>query len=180
MIHYKQQKAEKQMKNNNKFTFFILIALSIFLLSCKSSQSAAEKADKAILLNKQIENFDFKFNANHAQPLSYRSISLTSSYYVTVTSDTVKSYLPYFGRAYRAPMISSEGGIMFESTNFEHKVKKGKKDGEWFVTIKTKDTSRPFTLNFHLWDNAAAHLHVSHQDRQSISFQGYIEEKEKE
>lgn len=165
------------MKYNKLFTFLNLFALSIFLMSCATSQTAAEKAEKARLIDEQIENLDFKFVANYAYPQGYQPIHLTSSYDVIVAPDTIKAYLPYFGRAYRAPMDSSEGGIKFESTNFESNVQIGKKHGEWHVTIQTKDTSRPFTLYFHLWNNGTARLDVIDHDRQSISFQGSIEER---
>lgn len=115
--------------------------------------------------------------ADYAYPQSFQPIYLSPRYDVTVTPDTVTAYLPYFGRAYRAPMISSEGGIKFESTNFESEVEKGKKDGEWLVTIRTKDTSNATVLNFHLWNNGTAQLDVSDQNRQSISFKGTIEDK---
>ena len=168
------------MKFNKIFTIFTLLALSIFLTSCGTSQTAAEKAKKAKLLDEQIENLDFKFIANYAYPQGYKSIHLTSLYDVILTPDTVKAYLPYFGRAYRAPMNPNEGGIKFESTDFESKVQIGKRSGEWRVTIKTKDTTRPFTLNFNLWNNGTGQLNVTDQDRQSISFQGSIEGGKKE
>lgn len=169
------------MKYNKIFTIFTLVAaLSILFISCGTSQSAVKKAEKAKLLDEQIENLDFKFTAEHAYPQGYQSIHLTSSYDVTLTPNSVKAYLPYFGRAYRAPMSSSEGGIKFESTDFESKVQIGKRPGEWHVTIKTKDTSRPFTLYFHLWNNGTGQLNVTDQDRQSISFKGSIEIRKKE
>ena len=168
------------MKYKNIFTLFTLAALSILLISCRTSQTAVEKAEKARLLDEQIENLDFTFIPDRAYPQGYQSIHLTSSYDVTLTPDTVKTYLPYFGRAYRAPMNPSDGGIKFESTDFESKVQTGKRYGEWHITIKTKDTSRPFTLYFHLWNNGTGQLTVTDQDRQSISFQGSIEIRKKE
>ena len=165
------------MKYNNKFTFIALIILFTSLISCGASQSAAEKAKKAKQIDEQIENLDFRFIANHAYPIGYPSIPLTSVYDVTVLPDTIKAYLPFFGRAYRAPMNSSEGGIKFESTDFESEVLKGKMYGEWHVTIKTKDTTRPYTFYFHLWNNGTARLDVKDPDRQSISFQGLIDER---
>jgi hypothetical protein len=74
-------------------------------------------------------------------------------------------------------MNSSDGGIKFESTDFESKVEKGKKNGEWIVTIRTQDTSRPFILYFTLWNKGTARLNVNDQDRQSISFHGTVEER---
>ena len=150
------------------------------MLSCGTTQTAIEKAEKAALLDKKFENLDFKFIADYAYPLSFQPIYLTSQYDVRVTPDTVIAYLPYYGRAYRAPMNSSEGGIKFESTDFESEVEKGRKAGEWLVTIRTKDTSRAILLSFHLWNNGTAQLVVNDPDRQSISFKGTIEDKVKE
>jgi hypothetical protein len=166
------------MIHNNRFRLFILATLSILLLSCGTTKSALEKAEKAQLYDNKFENLDFKFMADYAYPQSFQSVYLSPLYDVTVTPDTVTAYLPYYGRAYRAPMNSSEGGIKFESTDFDSAVEKGRKDGEWLVTIRTNDTSRPFTLYFYLWNNGSARLDVNDQDRQSISFKGTIETKD--
>ena len=163
------------MKHSIKFTIIIFIALSTFLISCGTTQSTIEKEEKASFLDNKIENLDFKFVAKYAYPQYYKAIYLSSTYDVTVTPDTIKSFLPYYGRAYRAPIDPSEGGIKFESSDFETEIKKGEKNGEWLVTIKTKDTPRPYTLFFHLWNNGTAQLNVNDPDRQSISFQGVLE-----
>ena len=165
------------MKHTNKLIIAVIIVINLLLANCGTSQSAIEKANKAQELNELISNFDFKFSATYAYPQQYSSIYLSPYYDVNVSSDTVTAYLPYYGRAYSAPMNPSEGGIKFESTNFEYDIEKGKKEGNWLVVIKTKDTSRPFTLNFNLWDNGTGRLEVHDRDRQSISFQGTIEER---
>ena len=71
-------------------------------------------------------------------------------------------------------MDPSRGGINFTSTKFDYRVKEGKKDGNWQVEIKTKDTDREILLNFDIWDNGSAKLDVTDPNRQSISFQGNI------
>lgn len=167
------------MKLNNKHFIIIFIAFSTLFISCGTSQSAAEKAKQASFLDEQIENLNFRFVANHAYPQGYQSIHLTSPYDVILTPDTIKAYLPYYGRAYTAPINSSEGGIKFESVDFESNILMGNVHGEWHVTIKTKDTPRPVTLYFHLWNNGTARLDVNDRDRQQISFQGYIEDNKK-
>lgn len=165
------------MKHNNRLTVFILAAISILLVSCGTTQSVTEKAEKEQLVEKQIENLDFKFTATFAYPQSYPSISLSPYYDVMVSPDTVKAYLPYFGRAYRAPISQTDGGIKFESTDFESEVKKGKKNGLWHIIIRTHDTSHAYTLTFNIWNNGNARLNVNDQDRQTISFDGVVEER---
>lgn len=163
------------MKHSIRPIIMIFITLSTLLISCGTKKSAIQKEEEARVLDNQVANLDFKFVAKYAYPQHYQAIYLTSTYDVIVSPDTVKSYLPYYGRAYRAPMDSSQGGIKFESTDFESEIKKGDKNGEWLVTIKTKDTPRPYTLFFHLWSNGTGQLNVNDPDRQSISFQGVLE-----
>lgn len=163
------------MKLKNNYLTSLLIALSMLLVSCVTTQKSLEKARKAELLREQITAMDFTFKATYAYPQNYKSVYLSPYYDVKVSPDTVIAYLPFYGRAYTAPMDPSEGGIKFTSTDFEYDIKEGKKAGNWFVTINTKDTKRPFTLFFDLWDNGTARLNVQDRDRQSISFQGNIE-----
>ena len=167
------------MKYKKTFFTFIVSTISILFFSCGTSQTAIEKANQAQLMNEQIKNLNFKFNATYAYPLNYKSVYLSPYYDVKVSSDSVQAYLPYFGRAYSAPMNPSEGGIKFVSTKFEYEIEEGKKAGNWLITIRTEDTSRPFILYFDLWDNGSARLSVQDRDRQAISFQGNIEAQKK-
>lgn len=163
------------MNYNRVADILIALIIGVLLNSCSSIQPSVEKTEKAQLLNEQIESFHFKFNATHAYPQSYKSIYLSSYYDVKVSLDTVQAYLPYYGRAYTAPIDPNEGGIKFVSTNFDYNIKEGKKAGNWLITIQTKDTSRPYTLYFDLWNNGTARLSVHDRNKQTISFQGDIE-----
>ena len=163
------------MRYKKTFATLIAIISSMVFFSCGTSQTAIEKANKARLLNEQIQNLNFTFNATYAYPQNYGSVYLSPYYDVKVSTDTVQVYLPYYGRAYTAPMNANEGGIKFVSTDFEYEIEQGKKAGNWMINIRTNDTPRPFTLNFDLWDNGTARLNVQDRDRQNISFQGNIE-----
>lgn len=156
----------------------MILGMSLFMWSCGTSQSALEKAEKAKKIKEQIFNRNFKFSATYAYPQSHSSIYLSPYYDVKVSPDTVTAYLPYYGRAYRAPMDSSEGGIKFESTDFDYEVEEGRKEGNWHVEIRTNDTRREFIFDFDLWDNGSGRLMVTDPNRQSISFQGDIEERD--
>lgn len=161
------------MKN---FKFFGIAAfLSILVLpACGSAKSVAEKEKMANDVQNAVEMRDFEFKASFAYPTGYKSIYLSPFYDVKVSADTVKAYLPFYGRAYRAPVDSHEGGYKFTSTDFEYRAEKGKKKGSWDVTITFLDLNRPVTFNFDVWENGKAHLNVSDADRQPISFQGNL------
>lgn len=149
----------------------------IFQTGCKTAQTAAEKKTKAAEIGQKINDFEFTFKATHAYPTGYRAIYLSPYYYLKVSKDAVTAYLPYYGRAYTAPMDPAQGGIKFTSTDFEYEVSKGKREGNWQVRIKTRDTDREIILFLDIWENGSTRLDVTDPNRQAISFQGDIEIK---
>lgn len=154
------------------FSGLLMLSFLLSIHSCGSAQSAVEKEKQAALVRDAVEEGDFVFNANYAYPTGYKSLYLSPFYDVKVSSDTVKTYLPFYGRAYRASLDPSEGGYRFTSTDFEYRVSKGKKNGNWNVTIVFNDQQRPLTFNFDIWENGTARLNVNDANRQAISFQG--------
>jgi len=107
-------------------------------------------------------------------PLRGRSRTLTSEYDVKINNDSLVSYLPYFGRAYQAPMDPSQGGIQFTSTSFSYEVNANGKNG-WDVIIKPKDYQDVQQLSFTIFDNGSATLNVVSTQKDPISFNGNVE-----
>ena len=161
-----------------KIIYFLMSV--VLLTACGTAQTAAEKEAKAFEIRNAIDAFDFKFSATYAYPTGYRSIYLSPYYDVEVSPDTVNAYLPYYGRAYTAPMDPREGGIKFESTDFEYQTQPGKRAGNYLVTIRINDANRPIMLYFDIWENGSARLDVTDQNRQPISFQGDVELRNEE
>lgn len=153
---------------------FILISLilSIAFVQCSSSKKI-ENLDRADVKN-MIDSSRFIFIAERMNPLRGRTRYLTSSYDVTVRKDTVASFLPFFGRAYQAPMDPSKGGIQFTSTRFSYDVQQ-KKDNEWDVMIVPKDYPDVQQLHFNIFENGTATLNVVSTNRDAISFYGHLE-----
>ncbi len=150
----------------------ILLILSFVFFSCKTGDSLTKAEQKADIINK-IESTDYTFVPRSANPMGGRSINLNYSYFLKVNKDTLKAYLPYFGRAYTAP-YGGDGGINIESTNFEYTIRE-KKKGEWDVDIKVKDDPKNYQLNLSLGDTGYGSLSVRDDTRQPISFFGTIQ-----
>ncbi len=155
---------------------FLLYGLTLFLLvthwSCGSTQRTAEQEKLASEVRKALEQSSFRFEATYAYPTGYRPIYLTSDYDVMVSPDTVKVYLPFYGRAYHAPMDPGEGGFHFTSTDFSYRYAPGNSKGCWVAHITIFDLDRPLTFSFDIWENGSARLIVNDFNRQAISFQG--------
>lgn len=161
------------MEAFNMKTILVFITIAILAFSCKSGESLT-KEETISRMKEKIESVNYTFIPQTALPMGGKSVNLNYSYSLKVSKDTVDSYLPYFGRAYTAPMSSSEGGIKFTSKDFDYSVSE-KKDDMWNVTIVTKDTRQKYTLNLSIGNTGYATLTVNENSRQPISFYGKIE-----
>lgn len=110
-------------------------------------------------------------------PMRGRSRQITdASYALDVRGDSLVVYLPYIGEAYSAPYGSGDNGYNFTSTNYDYSVKQGRKN-RYEVTIRVKDKMAGSTFNLTVFDNKSASLQASSNDRQGISYNGYIKTK---
>lgn len=148
------------------------ITLPIFLLliaGMLSVASAQKNNIKDLITSKR-----FVFNAQTALPLTGRMVQLTSSYDLTVKGDSLISYLPYYGRAYNIDYGSIDQGLNFTSTNFDYKIKERKKGG-WDITITPTDTRRGVrAIYMTVSENGYGTIQVEINERQNISFTGYV------
>jgi hypothetical protein len=135
--------------------------------------AGSNERQKDETLKTAIETPHFTFVANIAIPMRGRARNLTSTYDLKVTKDTIAAYLPFFGRAYTAPLTPEEAGIMFTSTKFTY-TKKTTKHGGWEITIKTNDTKVKYELFLSISKNGYGTLMVQSVNRESISFSGTI------
>jgi hypothetical protein len=154
----------------------IMLLMSLFGNTLYAQDKVDVKKDQ---IRGLIESRNYVFRVQTVQPMQpSRNIQITSDYDLKVSPDTVISYLPYFGRAYVAPIDPSKGGIRFTSTKFEYTADKRKKGG-WVITVKPQDTQEARQLSLSVSENGYANLQVVGNNRQPISFGGYIEAKNK-
>jgi Domain of unknown function (DUF4251) len=166
----------KQIKYLNSYliTGFLLIACS--QLSIAQSNTTGKNDSKKQTFKNMVDSQNFVFVAQSATPLRGRFRNLTSQNDVTISKDSLVSYLPYFGRAYSAPIDPQQAPLDFTSTSFSYSVTPHKKNG-WDVVIKPKDNSAVQLFQFTIYDNGSASLSVTNTSRDPISFNGYIQER---
>jgi hypothetical protein len=164
------------MKMKTIIRYTMLLLVSVLLAGSLSAQTnkKEKKAQQAAVITAAVEAQRYIFKAQSTTPTGGgRFMQLTTPYTVKVGKDSVVSDLPYFGRAYTAPVDPTKGGIQFTSTNFDYK-KEEIKNG-WRVTIKPTDAGdvQQFTLS--LFNNGSASLQVISTNRQPISFNGVVD-----
>lgn len=156
----------------------ISICLMITFIGCKTKELTPEQQEKAKEYGDKIENRNFIFEANRAQPMSGKSVNLSSNYYLKVSQDTIIASLPYYGRSYSAPTDPTDIGINFTSTDFLYSSTK-KENGAYEIKIEPKDVSnqqnRGITFFLSISPNGYASLNASGTNRQGISYNGTVE-----
>ncbi|MEP7277795.1 MAG: DUF4251 domain-containing protein [Bacteroidota bacterium] len=141
--------------------------------------SSAQKDNaKTAAIKELVNSRHYTFKAQTAIPLSGKVRQLTNEYDLRVSTDRIVAYLPYFGRSYMAPIDPSRGGIQFTSKDFDYTATARKKDG-WNISIKTNDVTDAQRMQLTISSNGTASLQVNSNNRQSITFNGYITEPDK-
>ncbi len=164
-----------------KYHFLLIGLLLLIVMSgCFSSKGLTkyEETVEEVALRKAIENRDFIIEVDRMLPMNGRSRALTSLYSLEIKGEDVKSYLPYFGRAYNIPYGGGDG-LTFESTITEYQSSLDAK-GRTVVEFKTKTNDDQFVFRIHIFPNGSASVDVMSDNRQSISFQGTASGKQTE
>jgi hypothetical protein len=153
----------------------LILALLLMTPFVTPAQSSTEdkKAAKLAAIKNMVESQNYIFKAQTVLPMSGPTRQLTTDYDVKITKQSIISYLPYFGRAYSAPMDPTKGGIQFTSKDFDYTLTPGKKDG-WSVLIKPKDYRDVQQMTLTISSTGYASVQVTSTNRQPISFSGTV------
>jgi hypothetical protein len=163
-----------------------LLILSLFLFSSvlmqaqdkkmsRKERKAAKKAEQIEKTKALIEAETWQFSANQMLPSQGKSRTLTTAYSVILKDTTVDSYLPYFGRAYRADYGSTESPMIFKSDISDYSIEDWKKGG-WIIKFTAKNKNDIINFIFTIGETGSASLSVNSTNRQNISYYGDLEE----
>lgn len=174
------------MKNFLTAAAFVLISAS----SCTTAKTSHTEDSAATA--KYIDSGNFMFMAERANPTNYdvinvmnsmpnstgtRMLSLDYGYGAHFSAEELVVELPYFGRMYNPSYDSSKNSLRFTSKDFSVNKTQNKK-GNWNLEIHPKDVSNIRVMNLEIYKNRKAFLSVDANDRQPITFSGYITKNE--
>ncbi|HVW63254.1 MAG TPA: DUF4251 domain-containing protein [Puia sp.] len=161
------------MKHTYIYTTCLAALLALCSLPALTYAQSNKTSAKETAIKNMVDSQNYVFVAQTALPLSGRTRQLTSDYDLRVTKSSIVSYLPYFGRAYQAPLDPTKGGLEFTSKDFDYTATPGKKSG-WTVQIKPKDNRDVQQMTLSISSGGYGTLQVVSTNRQPISFNGYI------
>lgn len=157
----------------NLFIAVLPFVTATLIFGCSGTKSVSnEQVTDSTILRNMIAAQTFVFVPQYASPMGFRKRYLTGSYDISVQKDTVISYLPYFGRAYTAPLSPTDVDFDFTSTKFSYTITPNRKG--WNVSIKPRDQSYLEELYFTIYTNGSASLNVISINKSFISYDGYI------
>ena len=158
-----------------KFTHFFMwmgFGMAVVLSGCSTSKGL-QKEDvgvKEATLREAIENRAFIIEVDRVFPMGGNARMLTSIYSLEVRGDSVKSYLPYFGRAYSVPYGGGDG-LVFNAVIADYQSKIDKK-GKVEITFKTKSKEDQLTYRITISSSGSSSIQVTSTNRQPISYSG--------
>lgn len=171
--------------------YIILIFFSVFVFSFQTL--VAQKMTQAE--TDALVNLDeFTFNAERANPTNYDVIKVAGSipnapsvrmfqiqgqgYGFDIKKGELIVYLPYFGRTFNPTYGSmTDSGYKFISKDFIIE-KTQKKKGKWVYRIQPKDVNNVSDIYVEIYKNGKALTSINSNDRQPISYDGYISKTE--
>lgn len=159
-----------------KTKLFLFTGLLVFagFVSAQNENRQSRAAAMEAKVKKAVDSGRFCLVMNQAQPMVGGLITLTAEYTLTMAQDSAIAFLPYFGRAYSAPMDPSEGGIKFSGPVMEKKVVFNEKKKGYEINFSVRTRDDVYRLYVNVWLNGTADINVISNNRQSISFSGDI------
>ena len=171
--------------------YISLLLISGFLLFFQSCASQASSDSKTV--SDLVASQEFTFYAQKANPTNYdvinvmnsmpnstatRMLDLNGDYTIDVSKNSIEVVLPYFGRVFNPSYGSPDkNSYRFTSKDFTLNQTQNKK-GKWILKIKPKDVSTVNEINMEIYQNGKAFVSIGSNDRQPITYNGYISKTE--
>ena len=157
----------------NKVLYSLLL-MGFVLVGCATQQERAEKRNEIRgAVAEAVESQQIRIGISWMNTLRYGAKSVTPDFYLELKGDTLNSYLPYMGQAYRPTMPSQSEGLNFEVP--AQSVKKSHpKNNKWIYEISARTNEDNYKYVVEIYDTGKATIHVSSTSRDPISFDGEL------
>lgn len=166
-----------------------LVSFLMFFENCSSQSNMDPQAVTAL-----VNSHDFSFHAQRANPVNYDVINIANSlpnapgtrifdltggnYSIDIKPNNLEVALPYFGRVFNPTYgNTTQSSYRFTSKDFIVNKSQNKK-GSWIVRIKTNDVRTVDEIIIEISKSGRALTSIRSNDRQPISYDGYITKNE--
>ena len=153
-------------------SLLLLTGCGLFSKEYTPGHSFADQNELLRVLD--TEDWDFELT-NVSGPYVPRNFN-TYGFGFQVRGDSIRSYLPFFGVSYTAPLYgSNEGPLTFEEPIASYSVTPGPHEGEATIEIVTRKAPRNEIVYYvNAFTNGSASVPMVSTDTQSLTFRGQI------
>ncbi len=165
---------------NYSLVSFLMLTLMVFSNTAAIAQEKTKKQLKEeakLERQKQIallvDSKEFVFSPRSVTPQGGRNINLTDvSYAMEFHPDLIKSYLPFFGRAFSGVGYGGDNGMEFEGKPTVYTVEKTKKS--YLIKVEVRGERDSYIIMLSVYFEGNAYLVINSNNRSSISYDGNI------
>lgn len=158
----------------------IFLFAAFFSLAIGNVQAQFRTAEKKLIVKTEqssieslINSKNFEFIANTAYPTSGPSKNLVGSDYAMIFSpESIKSHLPYYGRAYSGMNMGRDKGMRFEGKPEEFIIEKNAKGYQ--IQSKVEAENDRFSITLTVSESGYATLTINSDNRGTISYYGEV------
>ena len=160
---------------NNMIRTLFISFLTLLLVACATAADrAAQQTEMARAVNAAVADRHYKITITQAYPQRGGSVNVSRDFFLEVKGDTLVSYLPFFGRAYRSLYGGTEKGLNFTETIRTYEQLKSKAGVLRFrMRVKNEEDSYVFTVEISAGGRAS--IRVQAMERDDMRFDGDLE-----
>lgn len=170
---------------NYSLVGFIMLVFNVFFDTAAIAQEKTKKQLKEeakIEKQKQVkllvDSKEFVFYPRSITPLGGKNINLADvSNAMEFHPDLIKSYLPFFGRAFGGVGYGGGNGMEFEGKPTVYTVEKKKRSYQ--IKVEVRGELDSYTILLSVYFEGNAYLVINSNNRSAISYDGDIEAFEK-
>lgn len=152
---------------------FLLMVLTLVLMSCGSSKNASREQNYEQLKN-MVHNQRFEIENQWANPLRGGMINLIGNpNHLRFSRDSVDVFLPYFGQRQSGGGYGQrEGGIVYKGVPEDLNIIESEKKKNILIRFSGQQGSENLRFLLELYPDGGANIYVNSSQRDAISYRG--------
>ena len=146
----------------------------LMIVGCATQQERAERRERTRqAVAEAVAMRQLHIDVRSMSTLRYGSRTVSSDFFLELRGDTLRSFLPYLGQAFQAPVGSTSIGLNFESPVLRYSESRPKANKTQLeLDVRTQEDSYHYLID--LYDSGEAYIRVRSTNHDPISFDGSI------
>lgn len=148
---------------------------TLLLLGCATQgERLARREATAAKVRQAIADRHLTVSIHSMQTQRYGSHSVTSDFYLALQGDTLRSYLPFVGRAYAVSPMSPSQGLNFTAP-VQQLAELPLKHGGTRLEMVVQSSEDSYVYRVDVYPNGQAYIYVRGQERDAMSYDGELQ-----